>query len=121
MASERDVRDLISKLKECPSYQFDNNHAHCGPRKLLIAGLTHIQDNLRDSDIGVCLDCFFDPNRALGSWNSGRTRLHRYDVQHVIAMGGSIVTLCSASGPQRLHRHIVADELFTAVEIKWFP
>lgn len=56
-----DIDQLITILRQCPSYQIDKNHAHCGLRTRLLPGLEYIQAMLTGS-IGI--------NRR--SWKSGR-------------------------------------------------
>lgn len=51
----RSIKLLIDTLRQCPSYQLDANHAHCGPRKSWLAGLEHIEALLADKAVGLCL------------------------------------------------------------------
>lgn len=48
-----DIENLITALRQCPSYQYDKNHAHCGLRTRLIPALDFIQAMLA---FGVGLD-----------------------------------------------------------------
>ena len=56
LVKNRNIKALLDTLRQCPSYQLDPNHAHCGPRKSFITGLEHIERHLIDGFIGLCLD-----------------------------------------------------------------
>ncbi|KFY52600.1 hypothetical protein V497_08482 [Pseudogymnoascus sp. VKM F-4516 (FW-969)] len=58
---EGDIENLITALRQCPSYQYDKNHAHCGLRTRLIPALDFIQAMLAS---GVGID--------RGNWKSER-------------------------------------------------
>ena len=64
LAWQEDGEELISILRQCPSYQIDSNHMHCGPRTRLNAAL----DNIRPfPQVGICLQCWLkDPHKE--SW-----------------------------------------------------
>jgi hypothetical protein len=47
-----DIENLITILRQCPSYQIDKNHAHCGLRSRIIPALDYIQAMLA-SNIGI--------------------------------------------------------------------
>ncbi|KFY86041.1 hypothetical protein V500_07917 [Pseudogymnoascus sp. VKM F-4518 (FW-2643)] len=47
-----DIENLITALRQCPSYQYDKNHAHCGLRTRLIPVLDFIQAMLA-SGVGI--------------------------------------------------------------------
>lgn len=50
---EGDIEALIKDLRQCPSWQYDQNHAHCGLRTRLIPALDYIQAMLNQ---GVGID-----------------------------------------------------------------
>lgn len=50
---EGDIEQLIKDLRQCPSWQYDQNHAHCGLRTRLIPALDYIQAMLNQ---GVSID-----------------------------------------------------------------
>ncbi|OBT57193.1 hypothetical protein VE04_02390, partial [Pseudogymnoascus sp. 24MN13] len=58
-----DIENLITALRQCPSYQYDKNHAHCGLRTRLIPALDFIQAMLAS---GVGID--------RGNWKAERAR-----------------------------------------------
>lgn len=47
-----DIENLITILRQCPSYQIDQNHGHCGLRARMIPALDYIQAML-NSAIGI--------------------------------------------------------------------
>lgn len=58
------IDDIIAKLRECPSYQIDRNHSHCGMRTRLMP----ILDSLWPSNsVWICLDCWRS-DRGMESW-----------------------------------------------------
>ncbi|KAM3075472.1 hypothetical protein ACMFMG_007619 [Clarireedia jacksonii] len=57
-----DIEQLISVLRQCPSYQIDKNHGHCGLRSKLLPALDYIKDCL---DTGISLHA--------KSWKSERS------------------------------------------------
>jgi hypothetical protein len=60
-----DIENLIGILRQCPSYQIDKNHTHCGLRTKLLPALDYIK-NCIDAGVGVRLQAFKteDPNEA---------------------------------------------------------
>lgn len=59
-----DIGELLKTLKECPSYQIDRNHAHCGLRSRIIPRLAHMR---LWTEVGICLSCW-KKTRADYSW-----------------------------------------------------
>jgi hypothetical protein len=49
-----DVDALIGILRQCPSYQIDKNHTHCGLRSKILPALDYIKSCI-DSGLGVRL------------------------------------------------------------------
>lgn len=47
-----DIEQLIGLLRQCPSYQLDKNHSHCGLRSKILPGLEYIRDCI-DTGIGI--------------------------------------------------------------------
>lgn len=50
-----DIDEIIAKLKECPSYQIDHNHSHCGLRTRLMPILDSL---LPRNSVWICLECW---------------------------------------------------------------
>ena len=61
---EGDITDLIAQLKECPTYQVDNNHSHCGVRQRMAPLLNWLMPK---EHVGICLQCWND-DRLQESW-----------------------------------------------------
>lgn len=59
--------DIIIKLKECPSYQLDGNHAHCGLRTRLLAVLEGPRPPRPSLQVGICLECW-KKDKSKESW-----------------------------------------------------
>lgn len=57
------INDVIARLRECPSYQIDENHSHCGLRTRLLP----ILDRLDLGQVAMCLACW-DEDRVNESW-----------------------------------------------------
>jgi hypothetical protein len=47
-----DIEHLIGLLRQCPSYQLDKNHSHCGLRSRILPALEYIRDCI-DTGIGI--------------------------------------------------------------------
>jgi hypothetical protein len=61
---EGDIENLITALRQCPSWQYDKNHAHCGLRTRLIPALDFVQAMLA---FGIGID--------RGYWKTDRPRV----------------------------------------------
>ena len=61
------LNDIIAKLKGCPSYQIDSNHAHCGLRTRLMAVLEGPRPPRPSFQAGICLRCWKE-DRSKESW-----------------------------------------------------
>ena len=108
---EGSIWDLMKTLRECPSYQIDQNHTHCGLRGKLMPNLDLILIALAP----VCAD--------MGSWND---RMHRSSWletpvggDHVI--GPAILSDALNKGSHSGSMQKVAKELFTAEHRVWMP
>ena len=99
LVKSRNIRALLDSLLQCPSYQLDPNHAHCGPRKSFVEGLRHIESHLIDSFIGLCLETRRDGSLFHDLWS-------RSDTSHA-ASTTTEVFRCSFSPS-----HIAARKLF---------
>ena len=58
------VVSIIETLRQCPSYQLDSNHRHCGLRTRLLPLLETLWPN---GQVGMCLKCW-DDNKNIESW-----------------------------------------------------
>ena len=109
------IERLFSSLRECPPYQLDSNHSHCGLRDSdFMPALRHLEWMCTQTDqIGVCLQCWRN-HRSEHSWRSRlagdpwryKQSMHqerRYEKQFRV----------------REHDHSAAKNLFTATEHVW--
>lgn len=75
------LNDIIAKLKECPSYQIDDNHTHCGARTRLMPVLERLRPSFQ---VGICSGCWKEDkskeswleNPAGGTWANAGERFH---------------------------------------------
>jgi hypothetical protein len=107
-----DIENLITILRQCPSYQIDKNHAHCGLRTRIIPALDYIQAMLT-SNIGIDRRAW-KSDRPAAAWEN-------VEVEETFTFSSGI------AGDQRLkmdgflgaNRH--AKALFTAAKWNWSP
>lgn len=107
-----DIEILITALRQCPSYQYDKNHAHCGLRTRLIPALDFIQAMLA---FGVSID--------RGSWKVDRPRTSWEDDRGAEPFR---LTRSVASDPRLklegfLTSTALSKNLFTAGSWDWTP
>lgn len=57
------LSDIVTRLRECTSYQIDENHTHCGLRTRLIP----ILNSLELGQAAICLSCW-EEDRVKESW-----------------------------------------------------
>ncbi len=110
-----DIRPLIGSLHQCPAYQVDSNHSHCGPKKQFMLGLDFIQFCLQDQHIGICLECWENPKLAR-TWSESKHPL-TFDT-HLHAWSLMPKSLTSKSGGCE-HNRSLGHDFFTAVERRW--
>jgi hypothetical protein len=107
-----DIENLITILRQCPSYQIDKNHSHCGLRTRIIPALDYIQTMLT-SNIGI--------DRR--GWKNDRPSTSWSTVQS----GRPFRFTRSVANDQRLkiEGYLVAEKhakaLFTAGQWDWTP
>jgi hypothetical protein len=108
-----DIYHLISTLRQCPAYQIDGNHSHCGLRARMIPLLDEIEKAL--ADVGICAECWehsreeyaWSRAKRLPIWRRGASRDNRH--RSVIKRPTSN---CIAA-------HGYVQDMFTAVERDW--
>lgn len=104
------ISDVLAALRQCPSYQIDQNHTHCGLRTRLLPILDQLE--LLYIQAGVCLRCWKSDRKA-HSWSENpiggkwRFRITNYD-------SGRPGSTCRRD-------HATAKEIFTAEERQWTP
>ena len=107
-----DIENLITILRQCPSYQIDKNHSHCGLRTRIIPALDYIQTMLT-SNIGIDRRGWKN-DRPGTSWSTARS-------------GSAFRFTRSVANDQRLkiEGYLVAEKharaLFTAGQWDWTP
>ncbi|KAJ9638203.1 hypothetical protein H2201_005311 [Coniosporium apollinis] len=114
-----DIDRLIDTFRQCPSYQINGHHAHCGLRSRILPLLDLIQNQLSldtgSLDIGICADCW-QHHRAEYAWSEAKrplmwNRSRLTGVRRGLQQG--------QQGNCCLARHINIREMFTAVERDW--
>lgn len=70
-----DIERLLEMLRQCPSYQVDRNHSHCGLRTRLMPLLDMIQPHLSlvvgSTYIGICAECW-GHHRSSYAWSAAK-------------------------------------------------
>ena len=110
---EGSIERLLEALRECPSYQLDSYHSHCGIRSSnFMPALRHLQWMCSlPNQIGICLLCW-QKSRSEHSWR-------------LIPAGGSwqykLAMAHEKSYERRVgeHDHAIGKRLFTAAEHNW--
>ncbi|KAI9817552.1 MAG: hypothetical protein M1827_001164 [Pycnora praestabilis] len=105
-----DIEHLLEQLRQCPSYQIDRNHAHCGLRVRFLPILINLQ-TLISSNAAICGYCWKE-DRPGHAWSSaGRIKEWKYkDFGDVSKLKGE--RACKAG-------HRKARKVFTAEERDW--
>lgn len=67
-----DIENIIGLLRQCPSYQIDKNHGHCGLRSRILPSLEYIRDCV-DTGIGIKV-LRWKTDRGSQSWVADRKR-----------------------------------------------
>lgn len=125
-----DIRDLIGILRQCPSYQLDRNHRHCGFRSQLLPALDFITTCI---EVGLGIKIIHEkgpkPDSNFDSWKPSPVD-PKFKSVWVIADGKKID--CASDKPTEefhfsLHKSKMAwgigqagvKELFTAKSWNW--
>lgn len=109
-----DIGELLKSLKECPNYQIDANHRHCGLRARIITRLDSIDPR---SQVGICLSCWMDA-RSLESWMEnadGFCWQYRPNNRIRSPLTGA------RSGCSSAAEHLRVKMMYTATEKDWTP
>ncbi|KAF2138112.1 uncharacterized protein K452DRAFT_256978 [Aplosporella prunicola CBS 121167] len=118
---EGDINRLLESLRQCPAYQIDNNHSHCGLRTKLIPLLDMVQScissSAEGSDIGICGDCWRNHRREY-AWTESK--------RPVLWTNSRFFISNSRMPPKGVHgrdgclaRHSGLRDMFTAAERDW--
>lgn len=100
-----DILELVRMLRECPSYQIDSNHKHCGLRTRFVPRLEHIKPW---SQVGLCLHCW-KRAQASESWLENPNKEEWRFCRHTFNVE---LSLCGAD-------HKKARLMYTACKRDW--
>jgi len=112
------IERVLDLLRQCPEYQIDANHKHCGLRKRLIPLLDQLEPYLRTSnatDIGICSNC----------WQAERTRYAWNEAKRPVSWRPSTLNFnsgkvrASLGGEACLELHLKVRDEFTATSRDW--
>jgi hypothetical protein len=110
--------ELCRSLKECPSYQVDSNHVHCGLRTLIVPRLEFLERLLAyTSQVGVCLRCWQE-DKAEHSWLEQTSKEARWKYEQNMD-SSYFLARESRSSCEKGHRAVRA--VFVAAERDWTP
>ena len=101
------LNDIIAKLKECPSYQIDNNHTHCGLRNRLISVLEGPRPLRPSFQVGICLGC----------WKEDKSKENWFENP----IGGTWINAGERFWGRGCRGHRETKAMYTAVKRDWTP
>ena len=115
----KDISEILTSLRACPSYQLDSNHSHCGPRKQFVAGLRFIESFLGEHEIGLCLECWNDRKSISRSWKDAK----RVIIFNTARAHRERLTFRSTASDHAAHAsgqyQYTAQDFFTAERVEW--
>lgn len=98
-----DIQKALDVLRQCPNYQIDKFHAHCGLRDRLTRVLEVIQATL--ADVAICGEC----------WETDRPKISWRDMKHP-----ATATLHAPSKTPKYHRgHAQTSDFYLANDKNW--
>ncbi len=103
-----DIQQLLENLRQCPSYQIDRNHSHCGLRARMLPALMCIQRWI-NYDARIC---------GL-SWERSRDTYAWTNYEKVAKWRFDRMPNCTQSSCNIIHQG--SREMFTAKERDWTP
>ncbi|KAI9721849.1 MAG: hypothetical protein M1812_002185 [Candelaria pacifica] len=112
-----DIQQLLENLRQCPSYQIDRNHTHCGLRVRLLPALTCIQRWI-DYGARIC-GTSRENNRGTYAWTKYE-KVAKWRFLEVPNFGQTKESIMSR-GSSCNSIHNGSRELFTAKERDWTP
>ena len=107
-----DIIHLLDSMRQCPEYQIDKNHSHCGLRTRLMPLLDLVEHSL--TEIGICASCWRDARPEYAWGHSKRPLIWRFGPD-VMGRGGAGARR-SLAHPVR---HQEVRDMFTAQERLW--
>ena len=108
-----DLIDLIDSLRQCPEYQINEYHKHCGLRTRLMPLLDMLEFSL--TEVGICMPCWTECRHEY-AW----TRVKRPLVWKKDSAGAGMVEAYRNRQAQRhLVKHLDTRDMFMARERIW--
>jgi hypothetical protein len=83
------IESIIASLRQCPSYQIDKNHGHCGLRSRLLPMLDYVKI-LTDGSVGIRISTW-KKDRAAQSWIIGKKGKESRSERRPFVVGGEAV------------------------------
>jgi len=112
-AYDGDVAAIIDSMRQCPEYQIDKNHHHCGLRTRLMTILDLIEYSL--TEVAVCLTCWTEC-RGDYAWSQVKRPL----IWKRDSVGSSMVQKYNVRQSQsHLFKHLETRDMFMAVDRVW--
>ncbi|GAB7341810.1 hypothetical protein MBLNU457_g0137t1 [Dothideomycetes sp. NU457] len=112
-AYDEDVATIIDSMRQCPEYQIDKNHHHCGLRTRLMPILDLIEYSL--TEVAVCLTCWTEC-RGDYAWSQVKRPL----IWKRDSVGSSMVQKYNMRQSQsHLFKHLETRDMFMAVDRVW--
>ncbi len=101
------IEDILEKYRQCPSYQINKHHSHCGIRGRLgsIVSLLH---RCLNTQAGVCGNCWVKGRDGVKWSEHGRVEQWEWNPVRLFGTGG-------------FEQHERAIEMFIAEERDWEP
>ncbi|KAL2134050.1 hypothetical protein VTI74DRAFT_1106 [Chaetomium olivicolor] len=117
-----DIGHILAALKQCPSYQIDKNHTHCGLRTRILPILEYIQAMLSANVVSISR-AVWAKDRERASWFVGEDGDGRADEQkkRVFRFTRGMATDQRLRYEGAMAADRMARELFTAGEWDWTP
>jgi len=105
------ISALLASLRDCPTYQIDGHHSHCGLRTRFMPPLDHVTAMLASAEqVSVCMSCW-RKHRSEHSWQERTLKVwhFRSDLSWL-----AIASECGS-------RHNLGRDMFTAEKRDWTP
>ena len=109
------IGTLIDRLRQCPAYQLDQHHTHCGPKKLIGKGISMIETMLTDQGVGICVTCWNSKSALNQRWSDKRPLFWNSKME----LGKGKMHWKHHQGDSAITEHHTGREMFTATEREW--
>jgi len=112
-AYDGDVATIIDSMRQCPEYQIDKNHHHCGLRTRLMPLLDLIEYSL--TEVAVCMTCWTECRQDYAWSQVKRPLMWKKD-----SVGSSMVQRYNMRQSQsHLFKHLETRDMFMAKDRIW--